>query len=55
MFILLLVAASVYFIVGKYTDGMIMLLFVLVICIIEFLQEQRTDKAIEELNKLSAY
>lgn len=54
MFILLIIAASIYFIVGEYIDGLIMLLFVLVICVIEFFQKQKTDKALEELNKLAA-
>ncbi|MDD6879431.1 MAG: cation-translocating P-type ATPase [bacterium] len=54
MFLLLIMAASVYFIVGEYGDGMIMLVFVIVICFIEFIQEFKTDKALEELNKLSS-
>ena len=54
MFLLLLVAASVYFLVGEYTDGIIMLIAVLAICFIEFVQAEKTKKALEELNKLSA-
>ncbi|MDD5865445.1 MAG: cation-translocating P-type ATPase [bacterium] len=54
MFLLLIIAASVYFIVGEYGDGIIMLVFVLAVCFIEFIQESKTDKALEELNKLSA-
>lgn len=54
MFLLLLIAASVYFIVGEYLDGIIMLIFVLGICLIEYIQEEKTDKALEELNKLSS-
>ena len=54
MFLLLVVAASVYFIVGEYGDGIIMLIFVLGICLIEFIQETKTDKALEELNKLAS-
>lgn len=54
MFLLLIIAASVYFLVGEYGDGVIMLIFVLVICLIEFIQETKTDKALEELNKLSS-
>lgn len=54
MFLLLIVAASVYFIVGEYGDGIIMLVFVLAVCMIEFIQEAKTDKALEELNKLSS-
>ena len=54
MFLLLIVAASVYFIVGEYGDGIIMLIFVVAVCSIEFIQEAKTDKALEELNKLSS-
>lgn len=54
MFLLLIIAASVYFIVGEYADGITMLIFVLAVCTIEFIQETKTDKALEELNKLSS-
>ena len=54
MFFLLIVAASIYFIVGEYQDGIIMLICVLGICLIEYMQEARTDRALEELNKLSS-
>lgn len=54
MFLLLVIAASVYFIVGEYSDGIIMLVFVVAVCSIEFIQEAKTDKALEELNKLSS-
>ena len=54
MFLLLIVAASIYFIVGEYGDGIIMLIFVFGICFIEYIQETKTDKALEELNKLSS-
>ena len=54
MFLLLIIAASVYFIANEYSDGIIMLLFVFGICFIEYIQESRTDKALEELNKLSS-
>ncbi len=54
MFLLLLAAASIYFILGEVTDGLIMLGFVFFISGIEFIQEQKTDKALEVLNTLSA-
>ena len=54
MFLLLIIAASVYFIVGEYGDGIIMLVFVIAVSFIEFIQETKTDKALEELNKLSS-
>lgn len=54
MFLLLIIAASVYFIVQEYGDGIMMLIFVLAISLIEFIQETKTDKALEELTKLSS-
>lgn len=54
MFLLLIIAASVYFIVGEYGDGIIMLVFVIAVCFVEYIQESKTDKALEELNKLSS-
>ena len=54
MFLLLIVTASIYFILGDVGDGIIMLCFVLFISGIEFIQEQKTDNALEELNSLSA-
>ena len=54
MFLLLILASSVYFLVHEYSDGIIMLVFVLAICLIEYIQEAKTDKALDELNKLSS-
>lgn len=54
MFLLLFGAASIYFLVGEVTDGIIMLCCVLFVSGIEFFQEQKTDKALEALNTLSA-
>lgn len=54
MFLLLIITASIYFILGDIGDGVIMLCFVLFISGIEFVQEQKTDKALETLNNLSA-
>lgn len=54
MFLLLIITASIYFILGEVGDGIIMLCFVLFISGIEFFQEQKTDKALEALNTLSA-
>lgn len=54
MFLLLFGAASIYFLVGEVTDGVIMLCCVLFVSGIEFFQEQKTDKALEVLNTLSA-
>lgn len=54
MFLLLIIAASVYFVVGEYSDGIIMLIMVLVVCLIEYTHEVKTDKALEKLNRLSS-
>lgn len=54
MILLLVIAGSVYFVVGEFDDGAVMLISILGICIIEYLQQKKTDKALEELNKLSA-
>lgn len=54
MFLLLLITASIYFVLGEASDGIIMLCFILFISGIEFVQEQKTDKALEELNILSS-
>ena len=54
MFLLLISASSVYFLVHEYSDGIIMLVFVFAICLIEYIQEAKTDKALDELNKLSS-
>ena len=54
MFLLLIVTASIYFILGEVSDGVIMLCFVLFISGIEFIQEEKTNKALEELNTLSS-
>lgn len=54
MFLLLIITASVYFIIGEYADGCLMLVFVVVISMISFFQENKTEKALEELSKLSA-
>lgn len=54
MFLLLLVASVIYFILGEIPDGIIMLVSVLAMCFIDFFQQERTSKAVEELNKLSS-
>lgn len=54
MFILLLITASVYFILGEFTDGIIMLILVFFVSGIEFFQSRKTDKALEALDTLSA-
>jgi Ca2+-transporting ATPase len=54
MFILLIVAAIIYFILGEPKDGAIMLIFVVGIISIEVIQEWKTDKTLNALKDLSA-
>ncbi|MFA6075552.1 MAG: cation-translocating P-type ATPase [Negativicutes bacterium] len=54
MFVLLIVAAIIYFILGEPKDGAIMLVFVLAIISIEVVQEWKTDKTLRALKDLSA-
>lgn len=54
MFLLLLVAATIYFILGEPRDGIIMLIFVVGIISIDVIQEWKTDKTLDALKDLSA-
>lgn len=54
MFLLLIVAAIIYFILGEPRDGLIMLIFVVGIISIEVIQEWKTDKTLNALKDLSA-
>lgn len=54
MFLLLLAASAIYFILGEARDGMIMLVFVVGIISIEIVQEWKTDRTLEALKDLSA-
>ena len=54
MFLLLIITASIYFILGDVGDGIIMLCFVLFISGIELVQERKTDRALDALNTLSS-
>lgn len=54
MFLLLLVAAAIYFLLGEPRDGMIMLVFVVGIISIDAIQEWKTDKTLNALKDLSA-
>lgn len=54
MFLLLIVAAGIYFILGEPRDGAIMLIFVIGIISIEAIQEWKTDKTLKALKDLSA-
>lgn len=54
MFLLLVVAAMIYFFLGDPQDGLIMLSFVVVIIAIEVIQEWKTDQTLNALKDLSA-
>ena len=54
MFLLLIVAAIIYFILGEPRDGLIMLVFVIGIISIDVIQEWKTDKSLDALKDLSA-
>lgn len=54
MFLLLIVAAVIYFILGEPRDGAIMLIFVIGIISIDVIQEWKTDKTLKALKDLSA-
>jgi len=54
MFLLLLIAAIIYFILGEPRDGLIMLIFVVGIISIDVIQEWKTDQTLNALKDLSA-
>lgn len=54
MFVLLIVASIIYFILGQPKDGAIMLVFVIGMISIEAIQEWKTDKTLNALKDLSA-
>lgn len=54
MFLLLIVAAVIYFILGEPRDGLVMLIFVIGIISIDVIQEWKTDKTLNALKDLSA-
>lgn len=54
MFLLLIAAAVIYFLLGEPRDGTIMLVFVVGIISIDVIQEWKTDKTLNALKNLSA-
>jgi len=54
MFLLLIVAGSIYFLLGEPIDGSIMLIFIVAVISIDIIQEWRTDKTLNALKDLSA-
>ena len=53
MFLLLIGAAIIYFVLGEPRDGFIMLIFVVGIITIDIIQEWKTDKTLKALKDLS--
>jgi len=53
MFLLLIIATSIYFIMGKYADGIFMTAAIILVSTISLYQESRSRNAIELLKKLS--
>ena len=53
MFLILAVAASVYYITGDYGDGIFMTIAIILVSTISLFQEARSKNAIEALKKLS--
>ena len=54
MFLLLIVAAIIYFFLGEPRDGAVMLVFVIGMISIDIIQEWKTDKTLNALKDLSA-
>jgi len=54
MFILLLAACVIYFVVGQYKEGIIMLVSIFIVAGISLFQEYRSKNAVQALKKMSA-
>jgi len=54
MFLLLISCGLLYFLLGDYTEGIVLISWVFVIIFITFYQHQKTEKALESLRKLSS-
>ena len=52
MIILLLIATIIYFFIGKLSEALIILFSMIPVVTIEFIQENRTDQALKELDKI---
>ena len=53
MFLLLLITATIYFVLGEPRDGSVMLIFVSAMISIDLLQEWKTDQTLKALKDLS--
>ena len=53
MFLLLIIASIIYFILGEPKDGLVMSFFVIVMITIDIIQEWKTDKTLNALKDLS--
>ncbi len=54
MFLLLVASGLIYFVLGDFSEGMMLMSFVLVIIAITVYQEQKTERALEALRNLSS-
>jgi P-type Ca2+ transporter type 2C len=54
MFLLLIAAASLYFVMGKLADALMLVASILVVLVITVIQERRTERALEALRDLSS-
>ena len=54
MFLLLVTASSLYFVMGKFGDAMLLLASVLLVMVITIVQERRTERSLEALRDLSS-
>ena len=54
MFILLVAAAVIYFVLGEQAEAIIMLVAILIVASISFYQERRSRNAVEALKHLSS-
>jgi Ca2+-transporting ATPase len=54
MFIILMAACIIYFVVGQYQEGIIMLVSILIVAGISLFQEYRSKNAVQALKRLSA-
>ena len=52
MILLLLAASTIYFILGDHTEAIILLISVIPVITMEFIQQRRTDQAIQALDKI---